>query len=218
MKKFLFLVSSALVFAASSHAATINWGAQNTVGLADASGAALAQGSLVRLGYFTITDSAISTAVASGNMSTLTSSWVSVADTTVGTGTGVAGSFTLTSTPSLSGASLGHQIYLWALNAATVGSATQQAIFYEPSTTNSSWNFPGTNLTSTSIDIEQAKASLGGTYLAGSFQTSNAALTALFSAPTGAVQLQSISVAPEPSRMFLIFAGAGAFLIRRRRL
>lgn len=217
MKKLLLLCSSALMMAVASNAATINWGAQNAVGFADASGAALAQGDLVRLGYFTISDSAVSTAVAAGDMSTLSSSWVSIADSTIGTGFGVDGFFATTSTPTLSGGAFGHQIYLWALNAATTGSATQQAIFYEPSGSNSSWNLPGTNVAATTIDVGQAKTSLGGTYLAGSFQATNASLSTIWGSSAGAVQLQSISVAPEPSRMLLIFAGAGVLLIRHRR-
>lgn len=217
MKKLLLICSSALLMTVASNAATINWGAQNAVGFADASGAALAQGDLVRLGYFTISDSAISTAVAAGDVSTLSSSWVSIADSTIGTGFGVNGFFATTSTPTLSGGSFGHQIYLWALNAASVGSATQQAIFYEPAGSNSSWNLPGTNVAATTIDVDQAKTSLGGTYLAGSFQSTNASLSTILGSSAGAVQLQSISVAPEPSRILLIFAGAGALMIRRRR-
>jgi len=216
MKKILLSYLCVLSMGASQ-AATINWSASNDTGLATASGAALPTGSLIQLGYFTVADSVISSAVTAGNISTISADWVPIASTTVGTGTSLAASYTLTSTPTLSGAALGHQIYEWAVNASTVGSATQQAIFYEPSTSNSSWNFPGSNLASTTIDIGQAKTSLGGTYLAGTYQSNNAAVSTVFGAPTGAVQLQNISAAPEPSRAILILAGFGLVLTRRRR-
>jgi hypothetical protein len=215
MKKIL-LSYFCMLATGASQAATINWSASNDTGLATASGSALPIGSLIQLGYFTVADSVISAAVTAGDISTISSDWVSIASTTVGTGTSLAASYTLTSTPTLSGAALGHQIYEWAVNASTVGAATQQAIFYEPSTSNPSWNFPGSNLASTTIDIGQAKTSLGGTYLAGSYQSNNAAVSTVFGAPTGAVQLQAIAI-PEPSRAILTLAGFGLVLTRRRR-
>lgn len=216
MNKF-FLLSLFALTTGVGHGATINWSAQNDTGLADASGAGLAQGNLIQLGYFTVSDSLVSAAIAAGDLNTLIADWVSIASTTVGTGTGLDASFTANSTPTLSGADFGHQIYMWAVNASDVLSATEQAIFYEPSGSNSSWSFPGSNLSSTTIDIGQATSSLGATYLAGTYQANNAAVSTIFGGPTGAVQLQSITVAPEPSRFILLLAGMGVVLSRRRR-
>lgn len=213
MRKLFIPLFCTLAFSVSQ-AATINWSAQNDVGLANSSGAALASGSLVRLGYFTISDAAV--IAAKDDLATLSSSWHSIADTTVSTGfPGDSGIFAAVSTPTLSGAELGHQIYFWALNAPTVLGATQQAIFYEPSSSNAFWNLPGSNIGSTSVDIGDAKSA--GVYLVGSYQASNPAFNTLLGAGSGSVNLATISASPEPSKMLLILAGSALVMVRRRR-
>ena len=189
----LFLTVSCIFIAAVAHSATVNWNATADTGLALANNSALPQGNLIRLGYFTISDSAV--VAAKSNPTTLNNSWRSIADSTVGSGTGFDASFSVGTSPAiLSGADFGHQIYLWTLNAPTVGAATQQAIFYEPAANNSAWSFPGSNAgnLSTTIDIGQAKnPALGGVYLAGNYQASNAAVTSVFisaKAPTKKVE------------------------------
>lgn len=221
----LFLTVCCSFTAAVGHSATVNWNATADTGLALANNSALTQGNLIRLGYFTISDSAV--VAAKSNPTTLNNSWRSIADSTVGFGTGFDASFSVATSPAiLSGADFGHQIYLWVLNAPTIGAATQQSIFYEPSANNSSWSFPATNAgnVSTTIDIGQAKTALGGIYLAGNYQASNAAVTSIFvgaGAPPGvygAVQLESVSPVPEPST-FLVgaFAAMAGVSLRRRR-
>ena len=222
----LFLTVSCIFIAAVAHSATVNWNATADTGLALANNSALTQGNLIRLGYFTISDSAV--VAAKSNPTTLNNSWRSIADSTVGFGTGFDASFSVATSPAiLSGADFGHQIYLWTLNAPTVGAATQQAIFYEPAANNSAWSFPGSNAgnVSTTIDIGQAKnPPLGGVYLAGNYQASNAAVTSVFisaGAPPGvygAVQLESVTPVPEPST-FLVgaFAAMAAVGLRKRR-
>ena len=218
MRKILLAITCSVTLS-SLHAATVNWGAINDTGLANASGVALAQGNLVRLGYFTISDSAV--VIAKTNLATLNAAWKSIADATVGTGTGADATFTVATSPAvLSGADFGHQIYLWTLNASTVAAATQQAIFYEPAANNSAWTFPSSNAgnLSTTIDIGQAKTSLGGVFLAGGYQASNASVSAIFGGPAGAVQLESVTPVPEPST-FLVgaFAAMAAVGLRKRR-
>ena len=218
MRKTLLAITCCLTLS-SLHAATVNWGAINDTGLATASGAALPQGNLVRLGYFTISDSAV--VAAKTNLATLNAAWRSIADATVGTGTNADATFTVATSPAvLSGADFGHQIYLWTLNAPTVAAATQQAIFYEPTANNTAWTFPSSNAgnLSTTVDIGQAKSSLGGVFLAGVYQANNAAVSSIFGGPAGAVQLESVSPVPEPST-FLVgaFAAMAGVSLRRRR-
>ena len=230
MKKTILTVAWIFTIAAA-RATTVLWSAANDTGIVDAStngtdnkGVVVAQGNLVRLGYFTISDAAVS--LAKTNPSLLSStSWHVIADTTIGIGTNLPGSFSLSSPVTLAAGDFGHQIYIWVLNAPTVGAATQQAIFYEPATGlpgqfNANWAFPGSNgpTISTTIDIGQAKTSLGGTYLAGSYQTSNASATTTFGAATGAVKLEAVVPEPSTFTLFALAAAAGAGLRRRSRL
>ena len=214
-----FLTTSCIFTVTAAHAATVLWSAQIDTGLATANNSALTQGNLVRLGYFMISDAAV--LAAKSNLSTLNSAWKSIADTTVGTGTFADASFAVSTSPApLSSPDFGHQIYLWALNASSVGAATQQTIFYEPAANNSAWTFPSSNAgnLSTTIDIGQAKTSLGGVFLAGGYQASNASVSAIFGGPAGAVQLESVTPVPEPST-FLVgaFVAMAAVGLRKRR-
>ena len=219
MKQTLLILAGVLT-ATLAQSATVNWGNVNDTGFANASGVALPAGNLVRLGYFTISDLAVQALAVptSANIATLNASWHVIADTTIGTGTGGAAAFfTLASSPVFSGADLGHQIYIWALNGATTGSATQQAIFYEPAASNIAWTFPGDNLPTTTknIDMGQAKPALGGNFLAGSYQTSNASVAA--AAGGGAYGSINLAAVPEPSTFALLGVAAMATAGSRRR-
>jgi len=211
----------------AAHSATINWGAQvdtGLVGIVNANGtAAVASGDLIRLGYFTVSNSIVQ--ANKSNLSVLSADWVSLADAHIGDGTGYDGTFASVATPTLTAGEFSHQLYVWALNAPTVTAATQQAIFYEPSSSNANWVAPGSNISQTTIDIGDAKTSLGGVYLAGSYQYPNASITSIFNsagAPGtyGAIQLESVAPTPvpEPSTfavgVLAAFAAAG---VRRRR-
>ena len=224
MKKTI-LAAACIFTVAAAEATTVNWSAANDTGFATANGIVLSTGNLLRLGYFTIPDTGAGSVQSfasptPANLLALNAAWHVIADSTVGSGTGVAGSTSNASTVTLASGDFSHQIYIWALNASTVVGASQQAIFYEPSTTLASWNLPGSNgpTISTTIDIGEAKTP-GGTYLAGSYQASNTSVTTTFNAAgllgtKGAVLLQAI---PEPSTLaFCVLAAIGATGSRRR--
>ena len=241
MKK-LSLLAACLITGITAHGATVNWSAQVDAGFATSTGAALAQGNYIRLGYFSISDAAVA-ALADptvGNVATLNANFVQFGQTQVGDTFAIDGFFQTSSVFSYASNptfDFTRQIYMWVLKAsnnstlgAALGSVTEQAIFYEPfgvagsSPNKAEWQFPASDIaTAKAPDIGDAKTSLGGVYLAGSFVASNAALTAINSGnPTGAVQLQAASggppPVPEPSTLavgFLtVLAAAGA---RRRR-
>jgi len=218
MKKLTLL--AACVFAGiAAHGATVNWSAQGDTGFADSTNAALAQGNFIRLGYFSIPDASVlllaSPTVA--NVATLNASFVQFGQTTVGNAFGVdaffaAGSiFSYASNPTFD---VTHQMYVWVIKATNntslanaLLSVTEQAIVYEPfgpagsSPNKAKWQFPATDIaTAPTPDLGDAKLPFGGVYLAGSYQASNAALTTIKGAATGAVQLQAV---PEPSTIVL---------------
>jgi hypothetical protein len=230
MKKLSLLLAS--VFASvTAHGATVNWSAQTDVGFASSNTAALTQGNYIRLGYFTISDAAVA-ALANptvGNVAALDASFVQFGQAQVGDAFGLDGFFQSTANFSYAsnpGFDNTKQAYMWvvkASNNATLGSAlssvTEQAIFYEPKGTDARWEFPATDIATKSPDVGNAKTSLGGVYLAGTFVASNAALTAINAGnPTGAVQLQAVIAVPEPSSLAVgLLTILTAASVRRRR-
>lgn len=158
--RFLFILCLSLAcFARPLTAATLNWSAAIDHGFSQTDGTELPTGSLVRLGWFRhsvsgepMTDADIQ--ALAGVVSLLEASFVEVASTTLGSGLGgsVAGHFAASSTVDTSATGLnveGRQMYLWVLNAASIGTATQQAILYwslSDTTTNpdGSADVPGT--------------------------------------------------------------------------
>jgi hypothetical protein len=233
MKKAVLLFFFLSIFAAA-HSATVNWNAlasPSGTGLVDSSGAALSSGNWLRIGFFALSDSAI-IALASPtqpNLATLNGAFREFDSTTVG-GSNVGftpGIFSKASTVSLSGLDAGmpgHQIVIWALKGTlgNLSSVTQQAIFYEPSASNASWVFPTGDLSSTTIDINQAKGPTGGgtgVFLAGSYQANSAAISGILGGTSGAVQLQGVAPVPEPSTFAIgaLTAFAAAGMRRRRR-
>lgn len=206
------LFSLLLVLAAgliSSPAATVNWSAGINHGFSLANGTELAQGSLVRIGWFRnsgtgeqLTDAQIQ--AQSSSPSTLNSSFVEVATSTIGSGftPAVTGHFAASSTADTGAGGLnvaGRQMYIWVLNAATLGAATQQAILYWDITNTSTnpdgtpqapglrWSFPGQEPVpgSTTIDITDLTTGTGslasgakllvGTYPTGTSGSTSAA-------------------------------------------
>ena len=245
MKKLTLLV--ACIFAGiTAHGATVNWQAGVDTGFATSTGAALTQGNYIRLGYFsfnplntTAQNDAAVVALANPtvtNVGTLNSNFVQFGQAQVGDTFGLDGFFQKASAFSYAANptfNTTKQMYMWVMKAsnntslsAAMGTVTQQAIFYEPFGTGTSpnaaqWQFPATDIsTAKSPDIGDAKTSLGGVYLAGSYQASNAALSAILASPAGAVQLQAVasSPVPEPSTLAVgvltILTAAG---VRRRR-
>ena len=233
MKKFPLII--ALVFTAvCARGASVGWNAVIDTGLVDnvGAGTAVPTGNWIRLGFFSgLTDLQVQVFATAGNQTALNNAFKDFATATVGTGTSTPGIFSVSSTPSYSTLDVGmpnHQMYLWALLAAPANNtnattaslnATAQAIFYEPSGSNSSWAFPALDTSPTkTIDISQAKISLGGVYLAGSYQSSNASISGILGAGAGAVQLQTVTAVPEPSTLtFGALAALAAAGARRRR-
>lgn len=157
---------------------TINWSASVDHGFSLQDGTELPAGSLVRLGYFRnpvtlepMTDAQIQ--ILKANLTLLNTCFVEADRTSIGTGftPAIAGHFTATTTLSpdgLGGQLADKQIYLWVLNAATVGAATQHAILYwdiadsaahpdggDQDRPGASWRFPSDSVVpgQTTIDL-----------------------------------------------------------------
>ncbi len=118
-------------------AATINWSAGVNHGFSLQSGTGLTAGNLVRLGYFRdpstgnqLTDVQIQALAGSPDL--LDSRFVEAGSSLVGAGLGnITSHFSAVSAVDTASKGLsGKQIYIWILNAPTLGTATQQAILY----------------------------------------------------------------------------------------
>lgn len=135
---FLFVIAAA--FASTLHAATINWSAGINHGFSLESGSELPTGALVRLGWFrdSITGQQMTDAEIQALKTTpllLDNCFVEAGRTTIGSGfdPAIPSHFATATTINTSGSGpslAGRQMYLWVLDAATVGAATQQAILY----------------------------------------------------------------------------------------
>lgn len=233
MKKFGVLLA-AMFATVAAQAATVNWGAAIDTGLIDTSGAALAQGNYVRVGYFGTLSNALvsSNALTLSGIGTLNADFHQFDSSTIGAGTFAAGSFSASSQPSYSTLPgfnpANQQIYIWALKSTDTSSlanalatATQTAIGYVPFANNAQWQFPANDLAQSKvIDLSGLSSSsrqiLAGTYVAGT----SASLTSIFGSPNSALQLAPVAITgvPEPSTLavgFLtILTAAG---VRRRR-
>lgn len=226
MNKSALLLGSLLIVAAASALATpsvvVNWTGEVTNGLGDASGTPLAVGDQLKLGYFNINDATIQ--ANASNQSFLNSHFTLFDTTTIGDignplapkdTAGIAGYFAASS-PAQSTVSLGlsgKQIYMWAFNAVSWASATQQGIF---SATTSNWFFPDDSSTpsTTSIDLNQVTDIIVGGFGTGTAKDSNNISQPLFN-----TALIVTSPIPEPSS-FALFGGLaalGALAVRRRR-
>ncbi|WP_395749804.1 PEP-CTERM sorting domain-containing protein [Prosthecobacter sp.] len=231
MKKIALFIAF-LSLSGISHAATVAWNTQSAdTGLIDASAAALSVGNYVRIGYFaTLTDSQIAAdATTLAGIALLNADFKEFAHTTVGTGIPIAGAFDVSSNPtysSLPGFSPNSQVYFWALDstnntslANALTTVTQTAIGYVPFANDANWRFPASDVASaTTIDLSSLSNAnrqiIAGTYV----PTSSASLTSAgFNSTNHALQLATVSAAPEPSKILLILAGSGLMLVRRRR-
>lgn len=227
MKKFTFLLLGMLT-AVVTHAATVNWSAAIDTGLIDSSGAALAQGNYVRIGYFGTLNNAqvASNALTVSGVSTLDGDFHQFASTTVGFNTGQSASFQIGSSPlylSLSGFVPNSQIYFWALKstnntsvATAVSTVTQTAIGEVPFANLAAWQFPASDVaTAKTIDLSDLgnanRQIQAGTYVPGS----SASLTPIFGSANHALQLAT--VVPEPSVLAFTALAALALVGSRRR-
>jgi len=185
----LFIIAAS--FASTAPAATINWSASVNHGFSLENLDALPVGSLVRLGWFRdptsgqqLTDSQIQ--ALKKTPLELDSRFVEAGRTTIGAGfdPAVAGHFAAVNIVDTSETGLnlaGKQMYIWVLNAATVGAATEQAILYwniADTTSNpdgmadkpgNSWRFPteAAYPVSTTIDINDLTIGAGGPLASG---------------------------------------------------
>lgn len=186
-----------LGLAAALPASTINFSASIDHGFSLASGTNLPTGSAVRLGYFAsggvqLTDAQI----AAASVSTLESSFIQIGSTTIGSGVGnAAGHFAAAASADTTSVT-GKQIYLWVINAATSGTATQQAILYwdisntstnpdsAPVVPGSRWAFPAqspvpgvTTIDITDLTTGTASLASGAHLVVGTFSTGTSSAT-----------------------------------------
>jgi len=139
MKTILALALMASASLLECNAATVGWGSQETNSLGLENGSLAPQGSLVRLGYFTVSDSQVQLYAAAGNKTNLNSAFQEFGSSTVGAGYGLDGVWSdsaLNANPTFAN----KQIYYWTLNAATLAAATQWGVFTNP--TLAAWKFP----------------------------------------------------------------------------
>ncbi len=228
MKKFLIISSIALAGSTVANAATLVWSAALTRnGFDAADGTDLAVGSLLRAGFFNLSDQQIiDNSTTPSGVQFLNQNFTEFAVAHMGEGVNnTPGHFT--NSDSNSGASAmslaGRQIYLWAFRSAdsstdalSVSTATQHGIFYLPFATDADWRFPtDVDTGSTTIAIRDMTDTTTSTalraetrILAGSF------------GPGTTISLRpafTLVAVPEPSSALLALAGGTAFLLRRRR-
>jgi Putative Ig domain len=205
MNRLLILASCIASFGMPLSAATLNWSASINHGLSLANGSEVPVGSLVRLGWFrnvnTGTQLTVSEIQAIASSPTnLNSNFVEAASSTIGTGfTGsVAGHFTAASSADTGSTGLnleGKQMFLWILNAASLGTASQQAIVSwditdtttnpdgSPDTPGVRWKFPVQNPPGvTTVDLTDlttgtGNLAAGARVIVGTFPTGTSSTT-----------------------------------------
>ena len=231
MKKVFALILTT-ISATVAHSATVNWGVTG-VGdsfIVDSTGAALATNSLVRIGFFNLTDSQIIALAAPtpGNLSALDAAFVEWDSARIGAGNGgTPGVFDKSSSRLLNtfAPGAGAQLYMWFLkstnnssNALSISSGVEQAIVYRNKLNDSDWSVPTSDIAfpanADTSDIGAPGGALrsGSVVLAGNFLSSSSPGATYNGGPSSAVQL-----VPEPTSAFLIAVGAAGLMMRRRR-
>lgn len=94
---------------------------------------------LIKIGYFTITDTQIATAFSFGNLSTIQSAFVEFGTSRVGNAYNTNGVWD-TQSVNTNVAFVGQRIHYWTFDASSIGAATQWGIF--TNTTSAAWVFP----------------------------------------------------------------------------
>lgn len=231
MKK-LILTAVILGFAQLAESSTVNWGAQvDTVLLSSNPNntTLLPTGSVIRLGYFSLSDIAILAFHNAGDFNALNSNFVQYDFSTSSDGSGLDGTFAKgsTSAPNING---NQQIFIWVLqssNSSTVANAVAtanaEAIFYVDKAINPEWNFPATFNGVANIDIgdltnSSGAAAPGARLVVGDYRANvnRPDVAAAFGA--GRVEgIQVVSPIPEPTSAFLVAVGAAGLMMRRRR-
>ncbi len=211
-------------------AATVNWSAKTYNGLTDASGVALPTGNLLEIGTFLngttpLTDAQIQTAFNNGTLSNFFKLFGS------GTIGGLApGYFSLQSNGFTDSVGIsGRQIYILAFNSGSVGTATQEGIFYLNAATSgkSTWLFPSdsANPSLTGVDLADLTGAASGAgsnnLITGADVVIGAFGPATLSPTAGIQNAKAFELAPiptpEPASAGLALLGGVALLIRRRR-
>jgi hypothetical protein len=148
------------------------------------------------------------------NLSFLQSNFVDFANSFVGAGVGgLSATWTQNSAGSANSLGVnGDRIYLWAFNAVTAASATEQGIY---TSTAASWVFPNDSAIppTTAIDLDQVNEIVVGGFGVGTSPVTSASLF------NTAVIGGAVSAIPEPSTYALLggFAALGLAVVRRRR-
>ncbi len=239
MKTFSALIA-AVFTSVAAHGATVGWQAAIDTGLIDSSGAALAQGNFVRIGYFAnFSDAQVtSNAATLSGISALNSDFRQFASATIGTGSFAAASFAINSSPTYASLALqpggfdqvAHpQIYFWVLKATNnstlataVSSATESAIAYLPSGSGNpnatAWQFPASDLTiGKTLDISDlagaSRQILDGTYVS----TGTPALDGIFGTTNNHALKLAVVAVPEPSVIAMGAVAAMMMAGRRKR-
>ena len=202
-----------------TNASTVGWGAQvsNSLGLANNS---LANGTsvtvtdraLIKIGYFTITDTQIATAFSLGNLSTIQSAFVEFGTSRVGNGFNTNGVWDAQSVNN-DIAFVGQRIHYWTFDTSTIGAATQWGIF--TNTASAAWVFPSDSPLpgSTNTDISNVPTNATG-IIVGSF---GGGPDANFSNPIYRMSTL-VTPVPEPSTFAAcVVLAMAAMGVRRRR-
>jgi hypothetical protein len=220
---FLTLLAFAGLMASSASAATLYYdyvGGSNG-GLKYSNGSTVAAGTVLRYGWF---DGAPTGSLASMSQAQLEAAFHEIFTTTTADGTGTwntSGTFAASGTynglpydnsagvdNNVAGDIAGEEIYLWVLNNASSGSATEQGIFSWAGTSAFTW------ADASALPNSDAFFSLSGNTGDGIV----AHIGSLNASGGGSAhQLSSVSAVPEPSRALLGFFGIAAMLFRRRR-
>lgn len=228
MKKLFIISSVALASFTAADAATLVWSAALTRnGFDSFDGTNLAVGSLLRAGFFNLSDQQIiDNSTTPAGLQFLNQNFTQFAVTHMGEGVNnTPGHFT-DSDSNIGAAATsvaGKQIYLWAFkssdsssDALSISTATEHGIFYLPFATDADWRFPtDVDTGSTTIAIRDMTDTSSVTLraetriLAGTFGPGRT-----ISATAPAFTLVAV---PEPSAAVLAVVGGIAFLARRRR-
>jgi len=220
------LLSAVVAFTAGSYAGMVDGQADDRNGFSLANGVDLPKGSLIRIGFFNLSDVAIQSAT----MPFLEQNFIEFGVAHIGDplDSYPAGHFDRAIIGNADAMGIaGKQIYMWVLaatdnssSARSIATAYQQGVVYMDKTMNPAWSFraEGDIPNSTIVDVaDLTRASdlliPGAHVVIGKFDATSGT-----SDVTGGRNFALVALIPEPSSALLALAGAMAVLTRRRRL